>query len=133
MNDGVKQITIAPHHPSNNAEAERFVQRLKNASKAHQRDEKTLYQKLSRFLLNYRIIIHSTIGISSSELFLSRLLRTRLDFLHSSIKKTVHEKQAQQQKYHDAHCKARVFEVGQSVLNWQGTTMVVKSGATEES
>ena len=114
--NGVKDITSAPHHPSTNGEAERFVQTLKNALKAHQRDEGTLYQKLSRFLLNYRTIPHSTISISPSELFLSRRLWTRLVLLHPSIKKTVHEKQAQQRKYHNAHSKARIFEVGQSVL-----------------
>ena len=57
---------------------------------------------------------HPSIGVSPSALFLSRRIRTRLDLLHPSIEKTVHEKQAQQQKYHVAHCKAIFFEVGQS-------------------
>ena len=114
--NGVKHITSAPRHPSTNGEAERFVQTLKNALNAHQCDEGTLYRKLSRFLLNYQTIPHSTIGISPSELFLSRRLWTRLELLNTSIKKAVHEKQAQQRKYHDAHIKSRVFKVGQSVL-----------------
>ena len=114
--NGVKHITSAPHHPSTNGEAERFVKTLKKALNAHQCDEGTLYQKLSRFLLNYRTIPHSTIGISPLELFLSRRLWTRLELLNTSIKKAVHEKQAQQRKYHDAHIKSRVFKVGQSVL-----------------
>ena len=112
----VKHITSAPRHPSTNGKAERFVQTLKKALNAHQCDEGTLHQKLSRFLLNYRTIPHSTIGISASELFLSRRLRTRLELLHTSIKKAVHEKQAQQRKYHNAHIKSRIFEVEKSVL-----------------
>ena len=60
---------------------------------------------------------------------MGRRLRTRLDLLHPDPEKKVQQKQAQQQKYHDVHSKARVFEVGQSVLarNYYGISQSVES------
>eukprot|EP00118_Oscarella_pearsei_P024180 m.300985 g.300985 ORF g.300985 m.300985 type:complete len:663 (+) comp40804_c0_seq14:1019-3007(+) len=86
--NGVKHIRSAPHHPATNGEAERFVQTFKNAMKSQEKDEGNLQQKLSRFLLDYRSIPHSTTGAAPSVLFLGRRLRTRLDLLQPNQEKS---------------------------------------------
>ena len=51
--NGIKHVRSAPHHPSTNGEAERFVQTFKNVMRAAKGDSGTFETKLARFLLVY--------------------------------------------------------------------------------
>lgn len=72
----------APYHPSTNGQAERSVQTVKNGLKAMCTTRQTLQQNLNEFLRQYKNAPHSTTGISPSQLFLGRQIRTRLDLVH---------------------------------------------------
>ena len=47
---------------------------------------------------------------------MERALRTRLGFLRPNLDSQVLRQQAQQQQYHDSHCRPRTFAVGDKVL-----------------
>ena len=114
--NGIKHIRSAPYHPSSNGLAERFVQTFKRAMKASEHDEPCLTTRLSQFLLTYRSVPHATTGVSPSELFLKRKIHTRFDLLKPDLESYVNDKQSQQKKYHDSHCKSRSFIPGQHVM-----------------
>ena len=114
--NGVKHIKSPPYHPATNGEAERFVQTFKRSLRAGRGDEGSVHQKLSQFLLTYRTTPQATTGVSPSELFLKRTVRTRLDLLKPSVEEYVLEKQEKQKRYHDEHSWARCFQVNQAVL-----------------
>lgn len=134
--NGIEHLKSAPYHPATNGEAERFVQTFKNSLKAGCKDKGTLVQKLSQFLLSYRITPHTTTGVAPTELFLKRQVRTRLDLLKPSPREHVAQKQAEQKKYHDAHARKCSFEIGQGVLalnlrdgpKWLLGTIIEKTG-----
>jgi len=112
--NSIKHIRTAPYHPASNGEAERFVQTFKRAMRAAEKDAGTLNHKLARFLLTYRTTPHATVGLSPAELFMKRVLRTRLDLLKPSLQSRVRAKQADQKNRHDAHSRDRSFDIGQS-------------------
>ena len=114
--NGIKHLKSAPYHPASNGEAERFVQTFKRSLRAGRGDPGTVPQKLAQFLLTYRTTPNATTGVTPAELFLKRKVRTRLDLLKPSVEDHVHEKQMQQKKYHDEHCRDRSYGVGQFVL-----------------
>ena len=74
--NGIRRITSAPYHPSNNGQAETVVQTLKQGIRCTPGD--TVQEKLSRFLLDYRITPHSVTGVSPHELLMNRKLRLTL-------------------------------------------------------
>ena len=104
------------YHPQSNGEAERFVQTFKNALKTGKQDEGSVQTKLSRFLLSYRTTPNATTGLTPSELFVKRRIRTRLDLLKPRVDVHVEEKQASQKEHHDRRCKMRAFDIGQNVF-----------------
>ena len=73
--NGIRHITSAPYHPSTNGLAERAVQTVKQGLK--QINGNSVEEKLSKFLLKYRITPHTTTGIPPSELLMGRPLRSR--------------------------------------------------------
>ena len=83
--NGIQHICSAPYHPQSNGEAERFVQTFKNVLKTGKQDEGDVQMKLSRFLLSYHTTPNSTTGLTPSELFLKRQIRTRLDMLKPKV------------------------------------------------
>ena len=93
--------------------------------------------KLSRFLLSYRTTPNSTTGLTPSELFLKRRIRTRLDLLKPQVATQVEKKQALQKQYHDKGSRMREFDIGQRVLvenlrgepKWLPGTMIEKAGS----
>ena len=66
--NGIKHVCSAPHHPSTNGEAERFVQTFKSAMKAAKNDTGSFETKLARFLLVYRSTLNTITGKSPAEL-----------------------------------------------------------------
>ena len=80
---------------------------------------------------------HCTTGITPSELFLKRRIRTRLDLLRPEVDSEVHKKQAAYKHHHDKNSHCREFELGERVLvenlrgppKWLQAVVVEKLGA----
>ena len=88
---GIKHLTSSPYHPASNGLAERAVQIVKNGLK---RDtDGTLTERLARILLNYRIIPHSTTGVTPSELMFGRLIKSKVDLVKPDLNTRVENKQ----------------------------------------
>ena len=79
--NGIKHITSAAYHPSSNGQVERAVQTFESKLKAMEVEPGSLSLKLSRFLLSYRTIPHTTTGLTPSQLFLGREVRTKMYLL----------------------------------------------------
>ena len=114
--NGIKQVRSAPHHPSTNGEAERFVQTFKNSMKAAKNDSGSFETRLARFLLVYRSTPNTTTGESLAELLFHRQIRIRLSLITPNVSTTIANKQADQKSDHDRRGKERQFELNQSVL-----------------
>jgi transposase InsO family protein len=61
--NGIKRIISAPYHPASNGFAERFVQTLKQALKAGEKDGKNIDHHLAEFLFEYRATPHATTNV----------------------------------------------------------------------
>ena len=68
--NGVRHVTSAPYHLATNGLAERAVQIVKKGLKKV--TEGTIRSRLAQLLFAYRIMPHSTTGVSPSELLLGR-------------------------------------------------------------
>ena len=68
QHNGIRHATSVPYHPATNGLAERAVQTFKSFLK--KTPDGTLEDRLSKFLLNHRLIPHSTTGITPAELLL---------------------------------------------------------------
>eukprot|EP00795_Rhopilema_esculentum_P009037 gene9037-16680_t len=105
--NGIKHTLIPPYHPASNGAAERAVQTVKQALNKMWLDHKrkdtsvTWSRRLADFLLTYRSTPHSVTKQAPSELFIKRILRTRLSLVKPNLASAVEEKQHQQIKYHD--------------------------------
>ena len=72
---------------------------------------------LADFLLAYRSTPHSVTKQAPSELFMKKILRTRLSLAEPNLASAVEEKQHQQKKYHDKRgVKSCELRVNQSIL-----------------
>ena len=134
-NKGIKHTLTAPYHPASNGLAERAVQTLKNALKRHTLDEKpgmTTQRKLCSFLLSYNSTPHSVTGVSPSELYLKRQLRTRLSMIKPDLHLAVEGKQDKMIQYRDQRVpKLREFSKGDRVRvkNCRGTDIKYVPGS----
>ncbi|CAM4592021.1 unnamed protein product, partial [Lepidochelys olivacea] len=94
--NGVHHITSAPHHPSTNGLAERFVQTMKQALKSA-RGQLSIQKHLDTFLLSYRNTPHATTKASPAFLMIGRQLRTFFDLLKPSEPRQIVQRQQQEQ------------------------------------
>ena len=76
----------------------------------------SIENKVSRFLLKYRVTSHSTMGVSPAELMFGRQLRTTLDLLQPNIGCNVRQNQTKQKEGHEVHSKSRSFNEGDTVF-----------------
>ena len=100
----IKHTLTAPYHAASNGAAEKAVQTLKNALKKHSLEAYSglnTKQKLNSFLLSYRTTPHSTTGVTPSELFMKRQLRTRLSMIKPDIQSKIQEKQEKMKENRD--------------------------------
>ena len=86
----------APYHPASNGLAERFIQSFKQSMKALVKDEFSLNQHVSSFLLTYRSTAHATTGVTPCTLFLKCQKCTRFDLQRPDQERQVEKNQAQQ-------------------------------------
>lgn len=77
--DGIKHTKVLPYHPVSNGQAERAVGAFKKG--VEKMEEGNTQEKLLRFLLNYRTTPHSTTGVPTAGLLMTRRLRTKLDLM----------------------------------------------------
>lgn len=113
--NGILHTTGAPRHPATNGLAERYVATFKAGMKKLAKEDLSIEDKISHFLLRYRTTPNSTTGESPADLFLKRHVRTRLDFLKPSVAETVRRKQYQQKERHDNKAAERQFDVDEQV------------------
>ena len=106
--NGIKHVTTAPSHPSSNGLVERAVQTVKRGLKCT--EGKTIQDKLSKFLFKYRIMPHTTTGVSPAELLINRQPRCCLDFLFPDVSGRV------QKENHDNSKTLRMFAQGDKIL-----------------
>ena len=108
----IRQVRIAPYHPSSNGLAERAVRIFKEGLK--KRSTGSLSDRIARTLFEYRRTPHTTTGVSPAELMSGRQLRSRLSLVRPDFQQKVLEKQTQQKSAHDMSAKHRKFAVGDS-------------------
>jgi len=89
--NGIKHIRCAPYHPSSNSAAERFVQTFKKAMKASRDSPLYFSHRLSNFLFTYRYTPQAVTNEPPCQLFMGRMICTRLDLLHPSDNRRVNE------------------------------------------
>ncbi len=111
--NGIKHICSSPYHPSTNGLAERAVQSFKENMK--RRSNGTIAEKLSQFLLWYRLTPHSTTGVPPAELLLGRRPRSKLDLLKPNLTEKVQSKIEVQKRNHDSKTKLRSFKIDEKV------------------
>lgn len=85
----------APHHPSTNCLAERFVQTLKAPA-----GQGTFHQRLQNFLLTYKNTPRSTTKSSPAAPLLKRALRTNLDQLKLPTERQIVESNQHKHTFH---------------------------------
>ncbi|XP_042150746.1 uncharacterized protein K02A2.6-like [Ixodes scapularis] len=90
----IRQVKVAPYHPSSNGQVERMVQETKQVLRRMEGGD--MATKLARFLLSQHILPHSTTGKSPAELLMGRRIRTALDRLHPDLQAEMVDKQEEQ-------------------------------------
>ena len=83
--------------------------------RASEGDGQSLILRMNTFLSKYRSTPHATTGLTPTELFLGRKVRTKLDLLKPKIAEAVESKQLEQKKHYDRHSKLCSFSNGQTV------------------
>lgn len=122
--NGIKHLRTAPHHPSSNGQAERYVQVVKKGLRTMIKEPGSLNSKLCELLMQYRKAPHSSTHKSPAELMFGRNLKTRLDLINRAPKKMRETK------------TKREFAVGDSVQvrnfnsdgKWKFGTVVGREG-----
>lgn len=115
-NNAINHKRSAPYHPATNGQVERFVQTFKQAIKAGEMSGVQMDRRLENFLLSYRTTPHSTTKTSPCELFLRRVVRTRLEIMKPDLRKSVQGRQELQKLQHDDTAQDRKFQPGQDVM-----------------
>ena len=104
--NGIKQLTSAPYHPSSNGLAERAVQVVKRGLKKNTFG--SLSAQLAKTLLAYPPTPHTTTGVLRAELI-------RLDLTKPTIARDVELRKSQAKFRYDASSRDRAVGVGDRV------------------
>ena len=75
----------------------------------------SLETRISKFLLRYRIIPHSSLGSLPAEVMWGRTLRSRLDLLRPDVDKKAQQATDRQSRAYDSHAPNRQFAVQDTV------------------
>ena len=90
---------------------------LQNGRSMKMSNKESLETRVSRFLFKYRITPHSTTGLASAEMLMSRKPRSRLDVLHPDVRQRVQNQQKKQKELHDQHAVDRQLRPGDLVYS----------------
>ncbi|XP_054828347.1 uncharacterized protein K02A2.6-like [Eublepharis macularius] len=82
-NNGIRQVTSAPFHPSTNGQGERMVRTTKDSLRRISQGD--WQSRLAAFLLQQHVTPHSTTGRSPAELLMNMKLTVTLDRLHPDL------------------------------------------------
>ena len=107
-------MTTAPYHLSSNGLVERAVQTVKRGLKCT--EGKTIQDKLSKFLFKYRVMLHTTTGVSPAELLINRGPRCCFNFLFPDVSGSVERSQRKQKENHDNSKTLRMFGQGDKIF-----------------
>ena len=110
--NGFRHIRVAPYHPASNGAAERAVQTLKEYLSKARGDLET---RLSRFLFQYRLTPHTSMGSSPAELLFGRRPKSHLDFIHPDLSAKVTLQQERQHLASESGASIRAFLSGDKV------------------
>ena len=97
--NGIRHVTSAVYKPSTNGLAEKMVQNFKTILK---KSSEPTVEVIDKFLFKYRIMPHTTTGVSPAELLYKRKLRCRLDLLNPTDRlesKVTHQQENQKRNY----------------------------------
>ncbi len=112
VQNGIRYTLSPPYHPSNNGQAERYVQTVKNALKKQFWEAGPVTEDtrvLANFLLIYRVTPHAVTGHTPAELLCRRQLHTRWDLLKPDVRKRVEIHQEKQKEDHE-YCPIQIRE-----------------------
>lgn len=110
----IRQILVAPYHPSSNGQAERMVASTKESLR---RIVKGDWQtRVARFLYSQHTLPCSTTGKTPAELLMNRRLTSLLDRLHPDLNKTMRNKQHDIASTAQSQQAARTFSPNDSVF-----------------
>nr|XP_049692720.1 uncharacterized protein K02A2.6-like isoform X1 [Helicoverpa armigera] len=111
--NGIEHLLSPAYHPASNGQAESFVKIVKKGLKAiilQGCNKVTIYDKIAKYLFDYRNSKNSTTDKSPAELVFGRSLRSRLDLLNpfapsssstsTDLTQTVARKQSLQAKHY---------------------------------
>lgn len=85
----IKHVTSSPNHAKTNGLTDHLVQTFKQAMKSTKSDSWTLQTKLSKFLIMYCNMVHTSTGERPLTLFLGRTFTTRLDLLKPNLSEKI--------------------------------------------
>ena len=100
----------APHHPASNRLTEDVVQ-IHSKKWSKKLTEGAMSCPLALILFAYRLTSQSTMGVSPSELLLSRRPHCRFDLMKPNILQTVENKQLPQKINHGTTANVRFFTI----------------------
>ena len=112
--NGIKHVTSEPYHPSANGLAERAVQTFKRA--IERMHNLPIQDRLSKFLLTYRLTPHTTTGVVPAELLMDCRPRSLFDNLIPDLSQKVEYRQVKKKLSHYSSNSVCNFEVGDSVF-----------------
>ena len=117
--NGVVQTFSPTYHPQSDGATENEVKNVKVAVRKQLLDKKTvgrtLQHKVDAWLFTYRNTPHTVTGVSPSELFLGRRVRTPLSMLQPSNILKLKMKEAQEKKKAEQRAKISVYQPGDLV------------------
>ena len=121
--NGIKHSRTPPYHPASNGAAEHSVQVVKQGMRK-MGPSTPLKERLAKFLLIYRSMLHATTGMRPDELFLRRRLQTRFSLLSPNLTPRVEKHQQKQKAAHDGKRSLQRFKEEEKVLvlNKRGKT-----------
>ena len=105
--NGICHIQVAPYHPASNWLIKKAVQTFKNEIQKFKTG--TIGDRITYFLMQYRVTPHIATGSSPAELLFGHRLRTRLDTIRPNLERQVETKLLGQKENYDKRARECTF------------------------